>query len=70
MSITQHHPQYNTSKAALIQLTRHLAQEFKRPGVGVRVNGIAPGLFPSEMTGEEFSFHHFKSFVDELFSWE
>ncbi|KAF8901255.1 NAD(P)-binding protein [Mucidula mucida] len=50
MSITQHHPQYNASKAALIQLTRHLAQEFKRPGVGVRVNGIAPGLFPSEMT--------------------
>ncbi|KAF8901260.1 hypothetical protein CPB85DRAFT_1227996 [Mucidula mucida] len=49
-STTQHHPQYNVSKAASIQLTRNLAQEFKRPGVGVRVNSIAPGIFPSEMT--------------------
>lgn len=55
-STTQHHPQYNVSKAASIQLTRNLAQEFKRPGVGVRVNSIAPGIFPSEMTGGQRCF--------------
>ncbi|KAK0443535.1 hypothetical protein EV421DRAFT_1946871 [Armillaria borealis] len=47
---SQHHIQYNVSKSASIQLTRLLAQEFKRPGVNVRVNSIAPGIFPSEMT--------------------
>ncbi|KAK0186693.1 hypothetical protein F5146DRAFT_1066920 [Armillaria mellea] len=39
---SQHHVQYNVSKSAFIQLTR--------PGVNVRVNSIAPGIFPSEMT--------------------
>ena len=48
---TQHHFKYNVSKAATIQLTQLLAQEFRRPGVKVRVNSIAPGIFPSEMTG-------------------
>jgi len=47
---TQHHFAYNTSKAATIQLNQLLAQEFRRPGVKVRVNSIAPGIFPSEMT--------------------
>ncbi|KAK0450312.1 uncharacterized protein EV420DRAFT_1621946 [Desarmillaria tabescens] len=47
---SQYHIQYNVSKSASIQLTRLLAQEFKRPGVNVRVNSIAPGIFPSEMT--------------------
>ncbi|KAF8320412.1 NAD(P)-binding protein [Clavulina sp. PMI_390] len=49
---TQHHPSYNVSKAATIQLNTMLAQEFSRPGVKVRVNSIAPGIFPSEMTTE------------------
>lgn len=47
---TQKQYMYNVSKAASIQLTDLLAQELRRPGVKVRVNGIAPGLFPSEMT--------------------
>ncbi|KZT06522.1 NAD(P)-binding protein [Laetiporus sulphureus 93-53] len=49
---SQHHYAYNTSKAAAIQLTQLLAQEMRRPGVKVRVNSIAPGIFPSEMTTE------------------
>ncbi|EKM61520.1 uncharacterized protein PHACADRAFT_112207 [Phanerochaete carnosa HHB-10118-sp] len=47
---TQHHFNYNTSKAATIQLNNLLAQEFSQPGVKVRVNSVAPGIFPSQMT--------------------
>lgn len=49
---TQHHYNYNSSKAATIQLNNLLAQEFSQPGVKIRVNSIAPGIFPSQMTGE------------------
>ncbi|KAK8048140.1 hypothetical protein PG994_009870 [Apiospora phragmitis] len=41
-------PAYATSKAAATHLSRMLATLFKE--VKVRVNVIAPGLFPSEMT--------------------
>ncbi|KAK7908850.1 hypothetical protein PG985_016153 [Apiospora marii] len=41
-------PAYATSKAAATHLSRMLATIFK--DVKVRVNVIAPGLFPSEMT--------------------
>ncbi len=41
---------YNASKAACISLTEQLATDFKRPGLEVRVNTLAPGYFPSEMT--------------------
>lgn len=47
---TQHHFNYNVSKAATIQLTNLLAQEFSQSGVKIRVNSIAPGIFPSQMT--------------------
>jgi NAD(P)-dependent dehydrogenase (short-subunit alcohol dehydrogenase family) len=50
---SQHHFNYNASKAATIQLTNLLAQELRRPGVNVRVNAISPGIFPSEMTTDE-----------------
>lgn len=39
---------YSASKAGLISLTEHLAVRWGRRGV--RVNAIAPGWFPSEMT--------------------
>lgn len=39
---------YASSKAAYTHLSRMLATTFK--DVGVRVNVIAPGVFPSEMT--------------------
>ncbi|RMY44374.1 hypothetical protein D0865_10598 [Hortaea werneckii] len=47
---SQHHPQYNASKAACIHLTRMLANEIAQNEIKIRVNTIAPGVFPSEMT--------------------
>lgn len=41
---------YNASKAATISLTEQLAVDLKKPGLEVRVNTLAPGYFPSEMT--------------------
>ncbi|KAG9010524.1 hypothetical protein FRB94_010290 [Tulasnella sp. JGI-2019a] len=41
---------YNTSKAATISLSTQLATEFARRGLGIRVNVICPGYFPSGMT--------------------
>jgi len=50
---SQNHFGYNSSKAAAIQLTKMLASECAENGVKVRINSIAPGVFPSEMTAEE-----------------
>ena len=43
---------YAASKAGVVNLTRELAVQWARRGV--RVNAIAPGWFPSEMTDEMF----------------
>jgi NAD(P)-dependent dehydrogenase (short-subunit alcohol dehydrogenase family) len=42
---------YSSSKAAIIGLTRDLAQQWTGRK-GIRVNALAPGFFPSEMTEE------------------
>ena len=50
-SVTSHLPlsrvfAYSASKAAVVNLTRNIAQEFGAKGV--RVNAICPGFFPAE----------------------
>jgi NAD(P)-dependent dehydrogenase (short-subunit alcohol dehydrogenase family) len=45
-------PAYQASKAAVINLTRNLACSWGNRGV--RVNAIAPGWFPSELTAPLF----------------
>jgi NAD(P)-dependent dehydrogenase (short-subunit alcohol dehydrogenase family) len=42
---------YASSKAAIIGLTRDLAQQWTGRK-GIRVNALAPGFFPSEMTDQ------------------
>jgi NAD(P)-dependent dehydrogenase (short-subunit alcohol dehydrogenase family) len=42
---------YSSSKAAIIGLTRDLAQQWTGRK-GIRVNALAPGFFPSEMTAQ------------------
>jgi NAD(P)-dependent dehydrogenase (short-subunit alcohol dehydrogenase family) len=44
---------YCASKAGVLNLTRELAVQWARKGV--RVNAIAPGFFPSEMTVDLFN---------------
>lgn len=41
---------YNASKAATISLSKMLATEFARRNLGVRVNCVCPGFFPSVST--------------------
>jgi len=48
---SQNHIAYNSSKAAAVHLTRLMATEFA--ATKVRVNTIAPGKFPAEMTAGE-----------------
>lgn len=51
--ISQGHFSYNSSKGAQIHLNRMLAAEVAKAGYKVRINSIAPGVFPSEMTTQE-----------------
>lgn len=52
---------YNASKGAVINLTRELAAQWAKRGV--RVNAIAPGWFPTEMTEELFSQDSGEAFI-------
>ncbi|KAI1190038.1 hypothetical protein F5B17DRAFT_129105 [Nemania serpens] len=51
MRHAQGHFSYNTAKGATVQLTKLMSAEFQK--AGIRVNSIAPGYFPSEMTAKE-----------------
>jgi len=51
MKHAQGHFGYNAAKGATIHLSNLMAYEFKK--AGIRVNSIAPGYFPSEMTTKE-----------------
>jgi len=55
---------YQASKAAVIQLTRNLACSWADRGV--RVNALAPGWFPSEMTAGAFSIPSFLEWVRRM----
>jgi NAD(P)-dependent dehydrogenase (short-subunit alcohol dehydrogenase family) len=52
---------YAASKGAVVNLTRELAAQWARRGL--RVNSIAPGWFPSEMTGEMFDSERGRSWI-------
>jgi NAD(P)-dependent dehydrogenase (short-subunit alcohol dehydrogenase family) len=51
MSHAQGHFAYNAAKGATVHLSKLMAAEFKK--AHIRVNSIAPGYFPSEMTMKE-----------------
>ena len=50
VKVAQDHFSYNTSKAAASHLTKMLSYEISKAGLKIRINQIAPGVFPSEMT--------------------
>ena len=60
---SQHHFAYNASKGAAIHLNKLLASEIASNGLKIRVNTIAPGVFPSEMTAGGESGDNMKSFI-------
>ncbi|CAI6258777.1 unnamed protein product [Periconia digitata] len=51
--ISQGHFSYNASKGAAVHLNKMLATEIAKAGFKIRINSIAPGVFPSEMTTQE-----------------
>lgn len=53
VQVAQHHFAYNASKGAAIHLTRMLAKEIAARGQKIRINSLAPGVYPSEMTAGE-----------------
>lgn len=51
MRHAQGHFSYNAAKGATVHLTKLMSAEFQK--LRIRVNSIAPGYFPSEMTAKE-----------------
>lgn len=54
---------YQATKAAVINMTRNLALSWADRGV--RVNAIAPGWFPSELTAGVLSNPHFRKWAED-----
>lgn len=55
---------YVASKGAVVNLTRELAAQWARKGV--RVNGIAPGWFRSEITDDMFSDERSLKWIEKM----
>jgi NAD(P)-dependent dehydrogenase (short-subunit alcohol dehydrogenase family) len=55
---------YMASKVGVVQLTRAMALEWADSGV--RVNALAPGYFPTEMTGNYFSTPQGKAMIERI----
>lgn len=53
LKISQNKFAYNSAKAANIHLTKMFSTELAIKNIPVRVNTIAPGVFPSEMTDSQ-----------------
>lgn len=51
MRHAQGHFSYNAAKGGTVHLSKLMSAEFQK--LGIRVNSIAPGYFPSEMTAKE-----------------
>ncbi|KAF2159181.1 hypothetical protein M409DRAFT_61007 [Zasmidium cellare ATCC 36951] len=51
MRHAQGHFSYNAAKGATVHLTKLMSAEFQK--LQIRINSIAPGYFPSEMTAKE-----------------
>lgn len=62
MRDSQGHFSYNAAKGGTVHLTKLMSAEFQK--VRIRVNSIAPGYFPSEMTTKE-SDERNKSYVPD-----
>jgi len=55
---------YGMSKSAVIQMTKVMALELAK--TGVRVNALAPGYFPSEMTEDFYKTEQGRSHVQRM----
>ncbi|GJJ14417.1 hypothetical protein Clacol_008681 [Clathrus columnatus] len=53
IKLSQNHFAYNSAKAAVTHITKMLATELGLRKIPIRVNAIAPGAWPSEMTSNE-----------------
>ncbi|MFC4945748.1 SDR family NAD(P)-dependent oxidoreductase [Pseudonocardia sp. GCM10023141] len=56
---------YAASKAAILALTRDLAQEWTGRR-GIRVNAVVPGFFATEMTSDHVDAGHFDALLDRI----
>ncbi|KAJ4357799.1 uncharacterized protein N0V89_002375 [Didymosphaeria variabile] len=63
MRHAQGHFSYNAAKGATVHLTKLMSAEFQK--ARIRVNSIAPGYFPSEMTVKESDEHQKSHMPDE-----